>query len=303
MNDDQFGTLREVDLREAWKDEALNFTPWLAAHLDRLSEVIGVELTAPETEVPVTRFSADILAQNGADGTMVLIENQLEMSDHRHLGQIMTYLAGLDAETIVWVARDFRDAHLSAVNWLNENTTSRFAFFAVKVRAVQIADSPIAPIFEVVVKPNEWERTLKRVARNNPNTAELFDFRRTFWEAFVERHPASNEDTSAGSNSNRWRKVANPDLRISYGIGMNEVFVFLRGGWGVDRHAVHALLAAHQAQLDERLQGTLREPTAAHHYVTRQPADLTDTAQWEQWIDWLAQTVTQYETTLRELGI
>ncbi len=113
----------------------------------------------------VDSFSADILAKDVDTDDRVLIENQLEASDHRHLGQILTYLAGLDAKSVVWIARHFNEAHRSAIRWLNENTDGRFAFFAVRVCVVRIGDSPFAPVFEVVEKPNAWERALGGRAR------------------------------------------------------------------------------------------------------------------------------------------
>ncbi len=112
MNDtdpssDNFGDLTDVELREAWPHEALDFTPWLAENLDRLSKVIDIQLELVETEQSVDEFNADILARNPTDDSLVLIENQLERSDHTHLGQILTYLAGLEAHTVIWVARSF----------------------------------------------------------------------------------------------------------------------------------------------------------------------------------------------------
>lgn len=109
----EFGTLADAPLREAWAHEAHAFTPWLAANLDRLSATIGIPLELTGTEMRVGTFSADILARNPMDDSVVLIENQLEGSDHTHLGQIMTYLAGLETHTMVWVAPSFREEHLS----------------------------------------------------------------------------------------------------------------------------------------------------------------------------------------------
>ncbi len=114
--------LKIVDLREAWAHEAHNFTPWLAENIGQLSEAVGIPLEVEGTEVSVESFSADILARNTMDDSIVLIENQLEGSDHTHLGQIMTYLAGLEAHTIIWVAKDFREPHLAALRWLNDHT-------------------------------------------------------------------------------------------------------------------------------------------------------------------------------------
>src|SRR5690349_12439656 len=109
------GTLVQVPLRDAWNHEAHSFTPWLAQNLDLLAEVIGIPLEFTGREVAVDNFSADILARNPLDDSVVLIENQLESTDHSHLGQIMTYLAGLHAHTVIWIAANFQEAHLSAV--------------------------------------------------------------------------------------------------------------------------------------------------------------------------------------------
>ena len=112
---DRFGSLENVSLRDAWPHEARDFTPWLARNLDQLSKVIGIPIELVDSEVVVEEFSADVLARDSTDGSLVLIENQLERSDHGHLGQILTYLAGLDSRTVVWIARDFSPAHLSAI--------------------------------------------------------------------------------------------------------------------------------------------------------------------------------------------
>ena len=120
-----FGELIDVDLREEWPNEANDFTPWLADNLERLSQVIDIPLETEGMEVSVEGFAADILGCNPMDGGRVLIENQLEGTDYRHLGQILTYLAGLEAQTIIWVARRLHGAHLSAIRWLNEHTWNR----------------------------------------------------------------------------------------------------------------------------------------------------------------------------------
>ena len=133
MTDVRFDRLSDVALRDAWKHEALGFTPWLAQNIDHIAEAVGRPLELTGTEVPVDSFSADILARNLQDDSVVLIENQLEPTDHTHLGQIMTYLAGLEAQTVIWVAPKFREPHLSAIRWLNQHTADGFSFFAVTV--------------------------------------------------------------------------------------------------------------------------------------------------------------------------
>ena len=185
----EFGKVEFVHLRDIWEHEADNFTPWLANNLSYISDAIGIPLELVETEAAVERFSADILARD-PDGGLALIENQLESSDHTHLGQILTYLAGLGARTVVWVARDFEEAHLSAVRWLNENTPADFAFFAVRVAVVKISDSPPVPIFEVMERQSDWDEEIRAVSQ--PSRKDLSPhgkFNRDFWAHHADRHP------------------------------------------------------------------------------------------------------------------
>ena len=184
-----FARLADSPLRDAWQDEARDFTPWLFDNIDYLSEALGLELEATDSEVAVDNFSADIMATDARTGDRILIENQLEGSDHRHLGQILTYLAGIDAKRVIWVAREFQEAHLSALRWLNDNTPEHFAFFAVRLRVVRIGDSPFAPDFGVVEKPNSWERQLGK--RASVAESEVTRLRQSFWSRYVERHPGA----------------------------------------------------------------------------------------------------------------
>ena len=163
MTDVSFDRLRDVALREAWSHEANDFTPWLA-RTSTTSPRPSACARDHRHEVLVGTFYADILARNPQDDGLVLIENQLEQTDHTHLGQIMTYLAGLEAKTVIWIAPAFREPHLSAIRWLNQHTADGFAFFALRLRVVRIGDSPYAPMFEVVEKPNGWDTAIRTVA-------------------------------------------------------------------------------------------------------------------------------------------
>ena len=152
------GRLVSVPVRDVWTHEANNFTPWLAKpeNIELLGETLDLgELEIEGTEHDVGRFSADIVARDES-GAFVLIENQLEATDHRHLGQILTYLAGLEGDaTIVWIATKFLEEHRAAVDWLNTNTNDRFDFFGIEMEVLQIGDSEPAPRFNVIAKPND----------------------------------------------------------------------------------------------------------------------------------------------------
>ena len=158
--------LIKVPLREFWEGEASDFTPWLAEeeNISLLGETIGVELEVEAQEKNVGPFRADILCKDTVTDKWVLIENQLERTDHSHLGQLLTYAAGLDAVTVVWVAERFTDEHRAALDWLNEVTAEGLSFFGLEIELWRIGDSPRAPKFNVVSHPNDWTKTVSRIS-------------------------------------------------------------------------------------------------------------------------------------------
>jgi len=191
MND--LGRLTRVDLRETWLSEAQDFTPWLAGedNLALLSETLGIDLELEAVEQNVGPFRADILCKDTLSDRWVLIENQLERTDHTHLGQLITYAAGLDAVTIVWIAARVTDEHRAAMDWLNEITDAEVRFFALEVELWRIGDSPCAPKFNVVSEPNDWSRSTSS-AKRAITEATLTPARRMlldYWTAFEDVLP------------------------------------------------------------------------------------------------------------------
>ncbi len=296
----ELGTLIEVDLREAWDHEAHSFTPWLAAHLDCLSSVIGIPLELEGREVAVDSFWADILARNLHDDSLVLIENQLEGTDHTHLGQIMTYLAGLNTHTVVWIAADFREAHLSAMKWLNENTIDPFAFFAVKVKAVRIGASPIAPVFEVLSRPNHWERRLQTVAQDARPLSSLGQFRMEFWTHYVNRFTDEQKYGAAQGTSSRWRTLSDLGLAVTAYLAQKEVGIFIRGLRGQTGQEVYDLLVPEAERLTQVMGVPLGQPEEDHFFVKTYKGNTADRANWNDLTDWLHHTADIYEAALRE---
>lgn len=161
------GRLERVDLRNIWLSEAAGFTPWLAQpeNLSVLAEAVGFELELEAQERNVGPFRADILCKDVETGHWVLIENQLERTDHTHLGQLLTYASGLQAVTIIWIAAKFTEQHRSTLDWLNEITDERFSFFGLEVELWRIGDSLAAPKFNIISKPNDWSRDVNVAAR------------------------------------------------------------------------------------------------------------------------------------------
>lgn len=175
------GRLEKVDLREAWINESGDFTPWLAdeSNIKLLGDTIGLELEVDGVEKDVGPFRADILCKSIPDGDVVVIENQLEKTDHSHLGQLMTYAAGLEAAIVVWVAKSFTDEHRAALDWLNNSTRDGINFFGLEVELWRIGNSPAAPKFNVVSRPNDWVD-----ARDQGKLPPVREMQQQFWTAF-----------------------------------------------------------------------------------------------------------------------
>lgn len=161
----EMGVIREKKVRDLWDHEAHNFTPWLAENIDLLGHALQMNLEFDQTEVPVGPFRLDILARDVGRGLKVVIENQLEWTDHNHLGQLLTYAAGLDASVVVWIAPHFCDEHRATIDWLNRTTSEDVEFFAVEVRVITIEGkdkakkaSLLAPELRPVAFPNDWTK-------------------------------------------------------------------------------------------------------------------------------------------------
>ena len=188
MNEPPLGRLERVDdLRKAWATEDQDFTPWLARpeNLAVLAETLGLELETEAQEEWVGPFRADIVCKEIRSDAWVLIENQLEETDHKHLGQLLTYAAGLDAVTTIWIARSFRDEHRAALDRLNEITEERFRFFGLEIELWRIGESLSAPKFNIVSKPNDCSRSVTRAAAGSRLSKEGI-IRRQYWTAFQE---------------------------------------------------------------------------------------------------------------------
>lgn len=181
------GKLNRVPLREVWPHEALDFTLWLQDNIEIVNEVIGVNLSSIEREQAAGDFKVDILAED-ENGDPVVIENQFGKSDHDHLGKIITYLTAFKAKVAIWLVSDPRPEHINAITWLNESAPE--AFYLVRVEAVQIGDSPPAPLLTPIVGPSEESR---QIGQKKKEWAEREKLRHLFWESLLER---ANKKTS-----------------------------------------------------------------------------------------------------------
>lgn len=180
------GRLEEVEVRSMWHNEEHDFTPWLAKepNIQVLADEIGLDLEVEDTEVYIGSFKADIVARD-SDNRKVIIENQLSKTDHKHLGQLLTYASGIGARIIIWICKEVTDEHRQAIDWLNEVTSSDVAFFACEIELWKIGNSSPAPKFKVISSPNDWSKTLKETV--DPDyMSETKKLHIEFWNAFKE---------------------------------------------------------------------------------------------------------------------
>lgn len=179
------GKLKEVDIRTVWKHEQYDFSKWLSSpeNIQELSDTIGLSLTDIETEKFVGGYRCDIICKDEITGKNVLIENQLEPSDHDHLGKIITYASGLDAAVVIWIVQEAREEHASAIEWLNKHTDDDLAFFLIEIHAFTIGDSKPAPQFRIIEQPNEFAKMVKEVSKNT-DLNESQTYRLEFWNMF-----------------------------------------------------------------------------------------------------------------------
>ena len=288
------GRLERVNVRDAWQHEAHHFTPWLSQNLDRLSAELGIDdLELEGTEVTVGPYRADIVARIPQDGSGVLIENQLERANLQHLGQVLAYLAGLESKIVIWVATGFDESHLSAIRWLNNHTTDPFAFFAVRVSVVRIGDSQLAPVFDVIERPNEWDRTVGTITRSG-SLSLVGQFRRDFWAHFAKVLPDAPGPNPGHAASYVYYRVEAADLDISQYIAQSKVGVYLTGKNGREDADVKKRIAQYTDTLAKELGEGVRVDDAS----TRLPIDSNDRNNWDEMAQWLEDQRAIYERVL-----
>ena len=310
----QLGRLESIPLREAWENEASQFTPWLAQpdNIALLSDALDIELEVTAQEQSVGAFSADILCKDAATGQTVLIENQLERTDHTHLGQIITYAAGLGANTVIWIAAKFREEHRAAIDWLNENTADALQFFGVEVELWRIGNSPYAPKFNVVSKPNDWSKTV-HAAAHNLSVAPLSETKlqqQKYWAALgdlIERDyksirpqkplPQHWTNFSIGRSGMHLAATVNS---IGQRIGVE---LYLRDDEAKEQFRQ---LAQHKAKVESDLHEQLEwqdlpGKKAARIALYKQDVDPTDERDWERQHEWLAEKLSRFNSVFRPL--
>lgn len=204
------GKLEEVDIRELWKHEQYDFSEWLSKkeNIENLNDILGLTLVDISKETYVGSYRCDLFAKDETTGIKVIIENQLEMSNHDHLGKIITYASGLDAKVVVWIVKEAREEHRSAIEWLNNNTNSNINFFLIEIHAYKIGNSDNAPMFQVIEQPNDFIKNNKSINSNdtmNKSQSQRLEFWNQFNNVLIERGKPFNVRKAT---TDHWYNVA-----------------------------------------------------------------------------------------------
>ena len=305
------GTLTRVPLREAWVHEAGDFTPWLAQtdNLNMLADALGLsELASVATEHWVGDFKLDILCTDGDD--QVIIENQLEETNHKHLGQVIAYAAGVGARKVIWVAESFRPEHATALEFLNDHTTEELAFFGVQVELWRIGDSPLAPKFEVVVKPNNWAKSGRVQARAAADASPTKQLQQKFWMALVDRL-ASNAPNIRPQKPRAQHWLNNSIGRSGFGLNITANTRDERLGvelWLHDAQAKQrfAHLLAQKDAIEKQLGfeldwQELPDATACRIATWYPEASIGDEKRWDEYLGWIEQRLVVMDRVLRPI--
>ena len=294
------GTLEKVELREVWERENSDFTPWLAGeeNINILGQKIGLDLEVEAQEKSVGKFKADILCKDINTDNWVLIENQLEKTNHGHLGQLLTYATGLDAVTIVWIAASFNEEHKATLEWLNKITDENYNFFGLEIELYKIEDSKIAPNFKIVCQPDNWSQSIsreaKRIEQGEVSETKLKQYK--FWtELGKELQTADTPLKLQKARPQHWTNLAvgKTGVRLAATFNTQEERVSAQLYIVRDKSMFKALendKEAIEKELGEKLSWQLLpEKAASRIALYRANSDIENNDDWKEMLRWLVE--------------
>lgn len=296
---------RITDLRAVWSHEAHDFTKWLAeeSNLQELSDAVGIDINLEERESSVGNFNVDLYATENGTGRKIIIENQLEDTDHDHLGKLITYASGKGAEVIIWIVKRARDEHRQAIEWLNQHTDSNLGFFLVEIELWQIEESLLAPKFNIVEKPNDWAKTMKSI----DGLSETDRLKLEFWQAF-------NDQMGGNAVFTREFSIRKPqpqnwyDLAIgtsSYYISLNINTQKKKIDAGIyipsDKEIFHKF--EEQADVFKQAIGNdieFRDAGKSSRILIYHTINVKDRTKWSEAATWMFETALKFKATVRK---
>lgn len=300
--------LEEIkDLRTVWPHEALDFTPWLAQddNMVLLADAVGLEITVDETESSVGDFHVDIFASETGTDRKIIIENQLEDTNHDHLGKLITYASGKSADVVIWVVKHAREEHKAAIEWLNNHTDEKIGFFLCEIKLYRIGASEPAVKFEVIEKPNDWSKEVKKSESANETQQQRYDY----WVAFQD-HAFQNAQFAKNFN----RRKPSMDHWMNFSIGSSACHIVVsqiqkRNELDVelyvseDKELFHSLFQNKDViESEAGLTFDWRElpERKASRIVIEKPANFGDKNQWNVQFDWLMDVMVKMKKAFRK---
>ncbi len=309
--DIKLGRIEQVDLRSIWTSESRDFTPWLAQeeNLTELGATLGIDLELEAQEKEVGPFSADLLCKNTADESWVVIENQIEKTDHKHLGQLLTYAAGLKAVTIVWIASEFNEEHRAALDWLNQMTVDSVRFFGLEIELWRIGNSPAAPRFSIISQPNDWENNVRDVAIASERSRPSEILRMKYWTAFrnfLQENKSKLRPQKPGTN--HW---------YSFGIGtslsnLSALLIAKEDKIGVELYIrsdntkfIYGELIKQKDEIEAKIGAALEWKELPDKKASRillfKPVETNNEETWPEQFSWMQNALEKFDQTFRPI--
>ena len=302
------GKLNKIeDLRTVWKHEALDFTRWLSEpdNIALLNDAIGLDITNIHVEDSVGDFNVDIYAEDETSGKKIIIENQLEKTNHDHPGKIITYASGKDASYIIWIVKKAREEHRQAIDWLNEHTDSELNFFLIEMELWQIDDSALAPKFQIICKPNDWMKSLKD-SSGSKEVTELKSKQGDFWDDFIGFCRAEKVDFNLRKAlPHHWYDIALGTSRAHIQLTINSqrkcitCNLYIGGGDKEENKGLYNHLESNKKVIEDflgyPLEWNILENRKASIICTSKDIDFNSKNNWEEMFSWLAETTSKFK--------
>lgn len=304
----ELGRIEPMKVREVWPHEAHDFTQWMLLNADVLAELLGMDLELTAAEHPVGNFSLDLIGRDLTTGDTVIVENQLEPTDHSHLGQLLTYAGGTDPTNIVWCAPKFRDEHRAALDWLNARTDDDTRFFGVEVNVVRIGNSLPAPMFRLVAEPNDWVKQVHAEAASGglgPKQKAYQDFWAALYERIHAEHPDWTSSTKAPGQN--WITLPFGKSTVWFGFNFNKQGLSVELYFGSSDAAMNKSDLARFESIRDQIEAdfggplefqALEEKTASRIIIYLLGADITQVEKHAEYRDWFIGTFEKFRPAM-----
>jgi hypothetical protein len=299
----KLGRITKINPREIWKHEALDFTQWLVKeeNIEILCDALDISIENARAEEAAGRFNVDIVADDTDRNAKVIIENQLEKTDHKHLGQLLTYASAFDASIIIWIVTEYTEEHRQAIDWFNRNISEKINFFLVKIEIYQISDSKPAPHFSIICEPNEWGKTFSK-SSSGDEISETKLMQRDFWAGLKAYAENTKGISSLGQKARpqHWFHAPIGTSKAHIGCTINTTKNFIRCGINIpnDKEFYYRYYSKKEEienSLGYELNWREMPNSKASRIVCEFNCDPSDRSSWDELFEWLANRIEEFK--------